>query len=91
MGGRLAIEFPSGLKHSCGLPVTKRLLLQFPVQVIRKRHVEAGSYEAWLWLATSENLVASVDPQPLLQVVVSTVTHEPVFATSTCNSVVYVE
>jgi hypothetical protein len=46
MGGLLAMESPSGLKHSCAFPVTKRLLLQFPVHVIRKRHVDVGAYEA---------------------------------------------
>jgi len=42
MGGLLAMESPSGLKHNCGFPLTKRLLLQFPVHVIRKRHVDVG-------------------------------------------------
>lgn len=46
IGGLLAMESPSGLKHNRVSPVTKRLLLQFPVHVIRKRHVDVGAYEA---------------------------------------------
>ena len=62
---------------------------QLPVHVKRKRHTESDAYVLWWWLTTySENLV-SMEPQLLVQLMVSTVTQLPALEIFTWSATLY--
>ena len=65
-----------------------RLLEQEPVQVNKNRQVEVAVYDWWLWFATKSVNLSSIEPQLLVQLMVSTVTKAPTLDTLTCSSTV---
>ena len=89
MGGRSAIVLPCGRTQTSGSHATIRLLLQLPVQVNKNCQVDVAVYDAWLWLATKSVNRFLMEPQVLVQLMVSTVTNAPTLDAFTCSSTVY--
>ena len=58
---------------------------QLPVHVKRKRQTESDAYTVWWWLTPKVNLV-SMDPQLLVQLMVSTVIQLPALEMRTCSA-----